>query len=72
MLRRSDSDPEMVDIFALVLHHDEKALLVLVEMARAEGIATKANVQNILHRLVDRKTTIEPELAPPTGPCCVP
>ncbi len=47
----------MVDILALVLHHDEQAVLVAVEMALAEGVATKTHVLNLLHRLIDRKTT---------------
>ena len=46
----------MVDILALVLHHDEQAVLVAVEMALAEGVATKTHVLNLLHRLIDGKT----------------
>ena len=45
----------MVDILALVLHHDEQAVLAAVEMALTEGVATKTHVLNLLHRLVDGK-----------------
>ncbi len=47
----------MVEILALVLHHDEQAVLNAVEQALAEGVATKTHVLNILHRLIDGKTT---------------
>ena len=57
MLRRPGGDREMVDILALVLHHDEQAVLVAVEMALAEGVATKTHVLNLLHRLIDGKTS---------------
>jgi hypothetical protein len=57
MLRRPGGDREMVDILALVLHHDEQAVLASVELALSEGVATKTHVLNILHRLVDGKTT---------------
>ena len=46
----------MVDILALVLQHDEQAVLIAVEMALAEGVATKTHVLNFLHRLIDEKT----------------
>ena len=49
MLRRPGGDREMVDILALVLHHDEQAVLTAVELALAEGVATKTHVLNILH-----------------------
>ena len=38
MLRKPGGDREMVDILALVLHHDEQALLTAVELALAEGV----------------------------------
>ena len=56
MLRRTGGDREMVDILALVLHHDEQAVLTAVELALSEGVATKTHVLNILHRLIDGKT----------------
>lgn len=56
MLRRAGGDREMVDILALVLQHDEQAVLTAVELALSEGVATKTHVLNILHRLIDGKT----------------
>jgi hypothetical protein len=41
MLHKPGGDREMVDILTLVLHHGEQAMLVAVEMALAEGVATK-------------------------------
>ena len=52
MLRKSGPDRETVDIQALVLHHDEHAVLTAVEMALAAGLPTKTHV---LNRLVDGK-----------------
>lgn len=57
MLRRPGGDREMVDILALVLQHDEQAVLTAVELALAEGVATKTHVLNLLHRLIDGKTS---------------
>ena len=53
--RATGGDREMVDILALVLHHDEQAILAAVEMALAAGVPTKTHVLNLLHRLVDGK-----------------
>lgn len=47
MLRRPGGDREMVDILALVLHHDEQAVLTAVELSLAEGVATKTHVLNL-------------------------
>lgn len=65
MLRRQGGDREMVDILALVLHHDEQAVLVAVELALADGVPTKTHVLNLLHRLVDSKTTGGPPIDTP-------
>lgn len=65
MMRRPGGDREMVDILALVLHHDEQAVLSAVELALAEGVATKTHVLNLLHRLVDGKTVGGPEVDTP-------
>ena len=65
MLRKPGGDREMVDILALVLHHDEQAVLTAVELALAEGVPTKTHVLNILHRLVDGKVIGEPLLDTP-------
>jgi transposase len=65
MLRRPGGDRDMVDILALVLQHDEQAVLVAVEMALAAGVPTKTHVLNLLHRLIDGKTTTEPDIDTP-------
>ena len=57
LLRRPGGDREMVDVLALVLQHDEAAVLCAVELALEEGVATKTHVLNVLHRLLDTKTT---------------
>lgn len=57
ILRKPGGDREMVDILSLVLQHDEQAVLTAVELALAEGVPTKTHVLNLLHRLVDGKTT---------------
>ena len=65
MLRKPGGDREMVDILALVLQHDEQAVLTAVELALAEGVATKTHVLNLLHRLVDGKLIGGPPLDTP-------
>ena len=47
----------MVEILALVLHHDEQAVLCAVEVALDAGVPTKTYILNLLHRLVDGKDT---------------
>ena len=49
LLRRPGGDREMVDILALVLQHDEGAVLCAVELALEDGVATKTHVLNVLH-----------------------
>ena len=65
MLRRPGGDREMVDILALVLQHDEQAVLTAVELALSDGVATKTHVLNILHRLIDGKVTDGPTIDTP-------
>lgn len=65
MLRKPGGDREMVDVLALVLHHDEQAVLTAVELALAEGVPTKTHVLNLLHRLVDGKVVGGPPLDTP-------
>ena len=65
MLRKPGGDREMVDILALVLQHDEQAVLIAVEMAMEAGVPTKTHVLNLLHRLVDGKTTNGPNIDTP-------
>ena len=45
----------MVEILALILHHDEQAVLCAVELALSDGAPTKTHVLNLLHRLIDGK-----------------
>ncbi len=65
MLCKPGGDREMVDVLALVLHHDEQAVLTAVEMALAAGAPTKTHVLNLLHRLVDGKVVGGPPLDTP-------
>jgi transposase len=65
LLKRPGGDREMVDILALVLQHDEQAVLCAVELALEAGVPTKTHVLNILHRLTDGK-------APPASPIDAP
>jgi hypothetical protein len=65
LLKRPGGDREMVEILALVLQHDEQAVLCAVEMALSTGVPTKTHILNLLHRLVDGKApTVPPVDAP--------
>ena len=55
----------MVEILALVLHHDEQAVLVAVELALENGVPTKTHVLNLLHRLLDGKPVTPPTVTTP-------
>jgi len=55
----------MVEILALVLQHDEQAVLCAVEMALADNVPTKTHVLNLLHRLVDDKPATAPTVDAP-------
>jgi transposase len=66
LLKRPGGDREMAEILALVLQHDEQAVLCAVEMALSGGVPTKTHVLNLLHRLVDGKApTASPVDTPP-------
>ncbi len=65
MPRKPGGDREMVDILALVLHHDEQAVLTAVELALAEGVPIKTHVLNLLHRLIDGRVVGGPPLDTP-------
>lgn len=56
--RAPGGDREMVEILALVLHHDEQAVLTAVELALEDGVPSKTHILNQLHRLMDGKTPI--------------
>jgi hypothetical protein len=64
LLKRPGGDREVVEILALVLQHDEEAVLCAVELALQAGLPTKTHILNVLHRLVDGKTTAAPVHAP--------
>ena len=63
--RKPGGDREMADVPALVLHHDEPAVLTAVAMALEAGVPTKTHVLNLLHRLIDGKTTGGPDVDTP-------
>jgi hypothetical protein len=50
---------------ALVLQHDEQAVLAAVELALEAGAPTKTHILNLLHRLVDGKPTDAPTIKAP-------
>jgi len=64
LLRQSGGDREMVDILALVLQHEEEAVLCAVEMALEAGVPTKTHILNLLHRLTEDTPDL-PEVNPP-------
>jgi hypothetical protein len=65
LLRRPGGDREMVEILALVLHHDEQAVLVAVELALEDGVPSKTHIINRLHRLLDGKQAPPPVITAP-------
>jgi hypothetical protein len=65
MLKTPGGDREMVEILALVLQHDEQAVLTAVELALEAGAPTKTHILNLLHRLVDGKPVDTPPIKAP-------
>jgi hypothetical protein len=65
LLRRTGGDREMVEILALVLQHDEQAVLVAVELALEDGVPSKTHILNRLHRLIDDKPATPPVVTAP-------
>jgi transposase len=65
LLKRPGGDREMVEILALVLQHDEEAVLCAVELALNAGAPTKTHILNLLHRLIDGKSPITSTVEPP-------
>jgi hypothetical protein len=53
MLKTPGGDREMVEILALVLQHDEQAVLTAVELALEAGAPSKTDILNVLLRLID-------------------
>ena len=69
LLSKPGGDREMVEILALVLQHDEQAVLGAVELALEAGVPTKTHVLNLLHRLIDGKPLTVAAIEAPAGPC---
>ena len=65
LLKTPGGDREMVEILALVLQHDEQAVLAAVELALEAGAPTKTHILNLLHRLMDGKPVETPAVAAP-------
>ena len=65
LLRRTGGDREMVEILALVLQHDEQAVLVAVELALEDGVPSKTHILNRLHRLIDGRPAMPPVVTAP-------
>jgi len=65
LLRNPGGDREMVEILALVLHHDEQLVLTAVAMALEAGVPTKTHILNLLYRLVDGKPISTPPVTAP-------
>ena len=65
VLRRPSGARQMADTLALVVQHDEQAVLSAVELALEAGVATKTHVLHVLLRLIDGK-------APPAAPIDAP
>jgi hypothetical protein len=57
----------MVEILALILHHDGEAVLCAVELAQSGGAPTKTHVLNLLHRLIDSKSGPDSTIAAPAA-----
>ena len=55
----------MAEILALVLQHNENAVLCAVELALNDGAPTKTHILNILHRLIDGKSSVPPTIDTP-------
>ena len=53
----------MVEILALVLHHDEEAVLCAVELALESGVVSKEHILNLLSRLLEAEPPA-PVMAP--------
>ena len=64
-LKRPGGDREMVEVLALVLHHDEQTVLCAVELALETGAPSKQHVINILNRLLE--TTAPARIDAPAG-----
>ena len=66
LFKQPGGDRGMV-ILALALHHGEDAVLCAVELALSDGAPTKTHVLNLLHRLIDGKSTAAEIINAPAG-----
>lgn len=64
LLKHPGGDREVVEILALVLQHDEQAVLTAVELALESGAPSKQHVLNLLARLLGESPPA-PMTAPP-------
>ena len=64
LLKQPGGDREMVEILALVLHHDEGKVLAAVEQALESGAPSKTHILNVLLRLIDDKPAPTPVTTP--------
>ena len=64
LLKQPGGDREMVEVLALVLQHDEQAVLAAVELALEDGAPRKTHIINVLHRLIDGAPQPEPIHSP--------
>lgn len=64
LLKRPGGDREMVEVLALVMQHDEQAVLAAVELALESGAPSKQHVLNVLKRLTEPAPPA-PVIAPP-------
>ena len=64
LLKQPGGDREMVEVLALVLRHDEQAVLAAFELALEDGAPRKTRIINVLHRLIDGTPEHEPIHSP--------
>lgn len=67
LLRIPGGDREMVEVLALVLPHDEEAVLVAIELALENGAPTKTHITNLLYRRLDGKPMTPPVVKAPVA-----
>ena len=67
MLKTTAATARWSGFSALVLQHDEQAVLTAVELALEAGAPTKTHILNVLHRLIDGKPIDPPAVKPPNA-----
>ena len=58
LMKREGGDREMVDILALVLHHDEQLVEQAVQEALNSDVISKTHILNLLSRLLDKPAPV--------------